>query len=73
MTFLYYLVLFFREMGKKGEGEGETYRCKREILIDCLLYVPQARTQTRDQTTEHLLCRVTPSKLSHTSQGKNRH
>ena len=40
----YFIYLFFREKGRKGEREGEKQQCERQTLISQLLHVPQPGT-----------------------------
>ena len=74
LLFFKILFLYFRE----GVGrEKEKYQCERETLIGSLPYTPQpgtehstqARALVGNQTSDLLLCRMTPNQLSHTSQG----
>ena len=75
-VFLRSYSFIFRERGKVGEREGEKHRCVRVAPIGCLLHVPQAGTKpatqvcalTRNQTSDLLLCRMTPNQLIHTGQ-----
>ena len=33
-------ILFFRERGKEGQGEGEEHQCARETSFGCLSHAP---------------------------------
>ena len=73
-----YFIYFFGHRGREGEKEGEKHRCERQTSIICLLYTPEPVTEptaqacapARNQTSNLLLCRRTPSQLSDMSQGK---
>ena len=73
----FFKFLIFREKGREGERKGEKHQCEREISIGCLPYVPQLGTKyatqacalTWNQTSDLSVCRMTPNKLCHTSQG----
>ena len=70
--FLRFSSFIFRE-GR--EGERGKHPCARETLIGCLPHVPnqgpatRACVLTRNQTNNHLLCRIMPNQLCHTGQG----
>ena len=68
----------FREKGRGGERERETWMQERNINQLSPVHTPtetkpttQACALTRNQTGDLLVYRTTPNQLSHTTQGKN--
>ena len=69
----------FLERGREGERKRDKHRCMREKHpLGCLSPPPQlgarpttqACVLTRSQTSNVLVCGMTPNPLSHTSQGR---
>ena len=73
-----FYTFIFRERGRKGEKEGEKYRCVRDSVASCMPQLGtwpanQAYVLTRNRTIDISVLRVVLNPLSHTSQGKSRY
>ena len=75
-TYYFFILLLILERGREGERKGEKHGCERETSVVCL-HTPQLGTKratstralTGNQTGDLLVCRITPSQLSHAGQG----